>query len=316
MTFTSYAPIILFAYNRPQYLRETLEALSKNHEAQFSSLYIFCDGPKKNASNDDLKKIIEVRSVAKEKKWCLENIIFERETNMGLSLSVITGISELLKINNKIIVLEDDLVTSPYFLNYMNTALFIYENMEEVISIVGYNYPIKFNDLNKETFFIKNADCFGWGTWKRGWDLFEADANVLIKKIENNKAAKEFNFNNNYPFMRMLKSVTKRKVDSWAIRWYASAFINNKLSLFPKKSLVKNIGNIGTHFKADNSDLLGFEISDSKVTYFESNLSADKESWALLAKHFRKYNRRRLSVSSIKYFYRRFVLSNIKKRFK
>ena len=313
---TNYAPIILFSYNRPQYLRVTLEALSKNYEAQFSTLYIYCDGPKPNASDEDLRKINEVRTIAKSRKWCLENIIIEREKNMGLSKSVIAGITELLDKQDKVIVLEDDLETSPYFLNYMNTALEVYKNEENVISIVGFNYPLAFENLEKETYFIKNADCFGWATWKRGWAFFEADASVLIEKIESNNATKEFNFNNNYPFMKMLKSVTLGKVDSWAIRWYASSFVNRKLTLFPKRSLVRNIGNMGTHIKADNSDLFGFEISDCPVTYFEPEISQNNENWLLLSKHFRKYNRRRLSISSIKYAYKRFISSYVDLLFK
>jgi len=137
-------------------------------------------------------------------------------------------------------VLEDDLVTSPYFLQYMNDALNLYENDNRVISIHGYCYPI---DGLPETFFLKGADCWGWATWKRGWSLFEQDGSRLISELERRKLVERFDCFGAYDFSGMLKGQIEGRNDSWAIRWYASALLQGKLTLYPGKSLVHNTGN-------------------------------------------------------------------------
>ena len=141
-------------------------------------------------------------------------------------------------------MLEDDLLTSPYFLDFMNEGLSIYEEDEKVISIHGYVYPI--SEKLPETFFLRGADCWGWATWKRGWDLFEPDGGLLLNKLEESKQTEEFDFNRSYPYTQMLKDQINGKTNSWAVRWYASAFLQNKYTLYPGKSLVSNIGGDGS----------------------------------------------------------------------
>jgi hypothetical protein len=302
------APIIIFAYNRSHYLKQTLDALSKNNETKDSLIYIYCDGAKFNATEKELIEVQKVRNLARQQNWGKETIVVESNVNQGLAKAIISGVSEIVGKHGRIIVLEDDLVTSSYFLNYINTALNKYENDDEVISVVGFSYPINFKDDFPDTYFIKNADCLGWATWKRGWDLFEADASKLIKQLENEKMVREFNFNNQYPFMKMLRLVADGKVNSWAIRWYASSFVNNKVSLFPKKSMVRHIGNVGINIKADNSDFFGWELADEKVKFYESSLIEKAENRNQLSLHFKKYNRRRISLSSLQYAFKRFIL--------
>ncbi len=250
------APIILFVYNRPQHTLNTIEALKQNYLAEGSNIYIFSDGYK---NESDKRKVDEVRSIIKGLTGFKGITIIERNENLGLANSVIAGVSEIINKFGKVIVLEDDLVTSPYFLQYMNEALELYEKEEKVISIHGYIYPIK-KELS-ETFFIKGADCWGWATWKRGWDLFEPDGRKLLKQLKENNLFNDFDLGGSVKNIKMLKKQTEKKNDSWAIRWHASAFIKNKLTLYPGKSLVKNIGadGEGTHVKVTN-------VYDSKLS--------------------------------------------------
>lgn len=254
------APIILFVYNRPQHTLSTIEALKKNYLAKESDLYIFSDGYK---NKSDKRKVDEVRSIIKDITGFKRITIIEREKNIGLANSVISGVTEIINKCGKVIVLEDDLITSPCFLQYLNEALEIYENEEKVVSIHGYIYPIK-KEL-PETFFIKGADCWGWATWKRGWDLFEPDGSKLLKQLEENNLCDDFDLGGSVKNIKMLKKQIALKNDSWAIRWHASAFIKNKLTLYPGKSLVKNIGadGEGTHVKATN--VYDSELSDKKI---------------------------------------------------
>lgn len=242
-----YAPIVLFVYNRPYHTRRTLEALSRNELAIESDLFIFADGAKENATSEQLHQIEETRKVIKEKQWCKNVEIIESTKNKGLANSIIDGVTKIVNQYGKIIVLEDDLLTGKYFLNYMNEALDKYENEDRVISIHGFMY--EHSENLQETFFIKGADCWGWATWKRGWDLFNPDGNELLKRIKKQKLGKQFDLDGVYDYVKMLKNQIKGKNDSWAIRWHASAFLADKLTLYPSKSLVVNFGfdGSGTH---------------------------------------------------------------------
>lgn len=233
------APIILFVYNRPQHTLQTLEALSKNELAQDSILYIFADGIKKNASDETIAKINETRTIIKSKPWCKEVHVIERTENFGLAKSVIEGVTQIINQYGKVIVLEDDLVTSPYFLQFMNDALAKYENESSVACISAYIYPAK---QLPELFFIKGADCWGWATWKKAWNVFEPDGTKLLHELCHKKLEHQFDFQGTYPYTQMLRDQIAHKNDSWAIRWYASCFLKNMLCLYPGKSLITNIG--------------------------------------------------------------------------
>jgi len=245
------APIALFVYNRPWHTKQTIEALQKNFLASDSNLIIFSDGAKD--STESKEGVLEVREYLKNIDGFKSIKIIERNRNYGLAESIISGVSEIVNQCGKIIVLEDDMISSQYFLQYMNEALDLYANEEEVISIHSYVYPTK--KTLPETFFLKGADCWGWATWKRGWDLFELDGEKLLKELEEKKLTEEFDFSGSYPYTKMLKDQIFGRNDSWAIRWYASAFLKNKLTLYPGKSLINNIGldGSGTHCNGDNT---------------------------------------------------------------
>jgi len=242
------APIILFVYNRPWHTEQTLNALSKNDLAGQSILYIYADGAKSNATDEQLETVKRVRELIKSKQWCKEVHIIETDVNKGLANSIIDGVTQVVNKHGKIIVLEDDILTSPFFLKYMNDGLDIYQKEEKVACIHAYNYPVSSKGL-PSTFFIKGADCWGWATWASSWSLFEKDANKLLNYILDNNFQYEFDLQGSYPYTEMLKNQIENKVDSWAIRWYASAFINNKYTLYPSVSIIYNIGldNSGVH---------------------------------------------------------------------
>jgi len=270
------APIALFVYKRPWHTRQTVEALKKNELAKESELFIFSDGPKSEA---DKEKVFEVREYVKTIGGFKSVVTIEREQNLGLAQSIIKGVTEIVNKYGRIIVLEDDMVSSLYFLKFMNEALEFYKDEEKVISIHGYIYPVK--PSLPETFFLRGADCWGWATWKRGWDLFEEDGTKLFHELKKKKLVKEFDINGAYPYSKMLKNQIKGKNDSWAVRWYASAFLQDKLTLYPGNSLIYNTGldASGTHCSITN--IYDAEISRKPVVIntipVEENLFALKE---------------------------------------
>lgn len=251
------APVALFVYNRPKHTRQTVEALQKNELAGESELFIFADGLKKPEHAD---AVCEVRQYVRTVEGFKSVTIVERDENYGLARSIITGVTEIVNRFDRIIVLEDDLVTSPYFLRYMNEALELYKNDKEVISIHGYIYPVRAK--LPETFFLRGADCWGWATWRRGWNLFEPAGQLLLNELKNRKLTKQFDFDGAYPYTKMLTQQVTGGNNSWAIRWYAAAFLKDKLTLYPGKSLVFNTGidASGTHCMV-TTDIFDTEIS-------------------------------------------------------
>lgn len=189
------APIVLFVYNRPEHTRKSLESLRINHLAAESDLIIYSDEAKDERA---VGKVKEVREIVHTLTGFKSITVIERKTNMGLAKSIIDGVTAVVNKYGRIIVLEDDHVTSPYFLTYMNEGLEVYRDNTDVISIHGYMYPV--DKTLPETFFLKGADCWGWATWKRGWDLFEPDGNLLLQELKSRSLLNAFDFDGTYPY--------------------------------------------------------------------------------------------------------------------
>lgn len=271
------APIALFLYNRPDHSKRTLDALAFNLEAKETDLIIYCDGAKPNVAKEQVEKIDKVRAIAKaETRFKIIKVIEQKE-NKGLSASIISGVTEVLDKYGKIIVVEDDLIVSKDFLSFMNQSLIKYENEPEVVCITGYVYPIK--KKLSEAFFLKGADCWTWATWKNKWSLFDSDAIQLKKQLEAKGLVKEFNFNNSYPYIQMLEDKINGKNQSWAILWYASAFLAGKYCLYPPHSLVHNIGNdgSGTHALKETS-IYKVDIKESTTIVFPKTIEENKDA--------------------------------------
>lgn len=270
------APVAIFVYNRPWHFQQAIESLKRNELAEESTLFIFSDGPKGKRDNEGVEK---VRMYAKTIIGFKNINIIEREQNLGLANSIISGVTEILNRHDCVIVLEDDMVTSPYFLRYMNDGLERYANEEKVASIHAYKLPIK--NILPETYFIKGADCWGWATWGRAWKLFEQDGEKLLNELKRKKLGREFDFNNSYGYTKMLEDQIMGKNNSWAVRWYASVFLKDMLTLYPGISLVTNIGtdSSGTHCGTStvfDSDLADRSIIVDKLP-IEENIYARKE---------------------------------------
>lgn len=232
----SLAPILLFTYNRPLHTRQTLEALLNNELSSRSELYVFSDGYK---NNHDRKEVLEVRELIRSIDGFSKVHITENSENLGLAKNIIEGVTQIVHRYEKVIVLEDDLITSPHFLTFMNEALEKFKDEERIGHIQGFCFPI---EGLPDTFLIKWTGSWGWATWKRAWQHFNPDGKALLSEIERRKLNKTFDFNGSYPYTRMLQRQVNGENDSWAIRWNASLFLKDILSLNAGRSLVMNIG--------------------------------------------------------------------------
>ncbi|MFZ2161791.1 MAG: glycosyltransferase [Sideroxyarcus sp.] len=241
------APIALFVFNRPVHTRRTVEALLKNELANESDLYIFSDAP---GSPETAEAVREVREYIKLISGFRSVRIVEREKNLGLSNSIIEGVTSVINEHGRIIVLEDDLVTSPQFLRFLNDALELYKLEDQVMHISGSVYPIE--RLEIETFFLRVPLCWGWGTWDRAWRHFSKNNDVMLKFDRQMRS--DFSFNNSYHYWEQLELNKKGVINTWFVYWYAALFLRGGLALFPGRSLVKNIGfdGTGTHCGSSN----------------------------------------------------------------
>lgn len=285
-----YAPIVLFVYNRPYHTRRTLEALSKNELAMQSDLFIFADGAKENASSEQLLQIEETRKVIREKQWCKNVEIIESPKNKGLADSIIEGVTKIINQYGKIIVLEDDLLTGKYFLNYMNDALDKYENEAKVWHITSWRDPIATSNPNG-SFFYPVMDCWGWATWADRWQHYKKDC-AFFKKKFNGKMRKAFNIDGTDKGMwqQILDNETG-KINTWAIFWYATIFLNNGLCLAPCSSLVRNIGfdNSGEHCGINSFQEISQSV-DVRVLQLPDAVEADKNEYEKMKSFMRKKN--------------------------
>ncbi len=277
----TYSPIALFVYNRPQHTRQTVEALQKNALAGDSDLVIFSDAPKTKLQAEAVR---EVRHYIRQINGFRSVTIDERETNFGLAKSIIDGVTKICDDFGKVIVLEDDLVTSPYFLQFMNESLDLYEREERVISVHGYIYPVA--ERLPETFFLRGADCWGWATWERGWDSFEPDGRKLLEALKEKRMKNEFNFGGSYDYLEMLDSQVKGKNDSWAVRWYASAFLKNMLTLYPRESLVLNIGNDNSGIHCGTTEVYSGDIIGRPVIVGGISIEESLEARTAVMRYF------------------------------
>jgi hypothetical protein len=260
---TAPAPIALFVYNRPDHTGQTLSYLQNNLLAKETDLFIFSDGPKTEA---DKANVDAVRKLAAETTGFKTVKVIARGQNMGLANSIISGVTQLVNEYGKVIVFEDDLISSPYTLQYFNDALTHYADAEQVMHISAYMFPLQDNTL-PQTFFFRAAFSWGWATWARAWQNFNPDIDALMAQFD---AAKihQFSIEGTMNFWKQMQDFKARKNNSWAIRWYASVFLKNGLTINPAQSLIHNIGHDGTGVHSNIEDTYGVQVAQQAVTYF------------------------------------------------
>jgi hypothetical protein len=246
---TGCSPVALFTFNRPDHTRRTIDALRGNELAVETPLTIFCDGPRSEA---DAEAVARVREIARSVDGFAAVQVVERTHNLGLARSIIRGVTEMLETAGTVIVLEDDLVTSPFFLVYMNDALREYADEERVLSICGYSFPT--TRPLPDSFFLPGAYPWGWATWRRSWALYEHDAPKLLAEIVRRNLVYELDLDGGFPYTQLMQRAVANEGASWAMRWIGTAFLHDKLSLYPGVSLIQNIGNDGSGTNAGSGD--------------------------------------------------------------
>lgn len=284
----AHAPIALFTYNRPRHTARVVESLLRNREAAQSELHVFCDAAR---SPLDDARVQAVRQYVRALRGFRSVQVVERERNFGLAGSIVDGVTALCARHGRAIVLEDDIEVSAFFLRYVNEALDRYAADERVMSIGCYAFPLA--GRLPETFFLRLPDCWGWGVWKRSWDHYEADGAALLGEIRRRGLEREFDLDGSYGYSRMLEDQVAGRNDSWAVRWYAKVFLRGGLTLYPGRSVTRNIGMDGSGVHNDTTHAYDVDLQDRPVRLEEIPVAEDLAARAEIAAFFRRARRPR-----------------------
>lgn len=264
------APIVLFVYARPEHTRKTIQALARNSLAEQSDLIIYSDAPK---SEKDQSEVSQVREYINGITGFKSISIYQRPINYGLAKSIIDGLNTIFSKYDRAIIVEDDLVTSPSFLLFMNSALDKYEKEQKVWHISGWNYPISCDGLG-DAFFLRVMNCWGWATWSNRWKCFQKNTEHLLEVFDD-RMINRFNLDGSKNFWNQVIQNHQCIKDTWAIHWYATIFLNNRLCINPARSLVSNIGldGTGTNCTRGNGYVGSFDLNElSEKIVFPVNI--------------------------------------------
>ena len=299
------APIIVFAYDRPDHLRRTLDALAKNDLASQSELYIYCDGAKESASAEQIERIKENRKVAHGADGFKSVTITEREKNVGLKANIVGAVIEIVNKYGCVITLEDDIVTSTGFLRYMNDALELYKDDEQVMHISGYMWPHRYR-LPETFFYPVPYPGGGWATWKRAWQHYTDDTQSLYDYWCSRWD--EFNkFGDNY-LQKQLEANYHGTMKTWFIKWHAVMLMRGALTLYPGQSLTNNIGfdSLATNCYQTNKFDIDHLAESIKVKRkpIRINRIAANEIYAFYQGRWYNRRRRKALLNKIKNFFK------------
>ena len=259
-----YPPLVIFAYNRPKKLENLLSSLTQNKEFQYLSVYFFVDKGTDKVNTEKNNEVINV--INKDWNCKSKKIIFNKE-NFGLKRNILNGINETFKIYDSAIFLEDDLVVSKSFLDFMINSLIIYQKNEKIMHISGYNFPT-FLGPSSSSYLSPYMNCWGWATWKDKWkkniNFNENEISSLTKKEK--RKFNIYGFEKDYE-SQLIRNENK-KIKTWAIFWYQFIYLNQGLCLQPVKSLVKNTGMDGSGVHNSEEKVYEGKINNSSITNY------------------------------------------------
>ena len=282
-----FAPVVLFVYNRLDHTANVIQSLSGNLLAGETDLYVFSDAAK---SDSGKAKVNQVREYIHQTDWhknFKSVTIVQAERNKGLAKSIIEGVSSLIEKHGRVIVVEDDLMLSPSFLQYMNGALDFYQDVPEIWSISGYSFPMKsLKKYDHDVFYSYRGSSWGWATWADRWKMVDWEVKQFPELMGDKEWMKRFNRGGN-DLVNMLRLQVEGKIDSWAIRWCFTESNLNMYTVYPKVSYVQNDGCDGSGTHSGKNDAYNTELQEENRECRFEKLKIDRK----IAKEFyRKYS--------------------------
>jgi hypothetical protein len=279
-------PIVLFAYNRPKHTRLTIESLGRNRGAEDSDLHIFCDGPKNSTHASGVE---QVRAYLPSVRGFKSIDIVERDRNLGLANSVIAGVTQILNEHPACIVVEDDMLSSPNFLNFMNEALGVYRNRADIFSVTGYNYPLPIPaDYPRDVYLSYRGSSWGWGTWTDRWRKVDWAISDYPRFAEDPVEQALFARGGD-DLPGMLKMQMKGKLDSWAIRFDYAHHKHSAFCVHAVRSKIQNIGFDGSGVHCGVSDDYKIDLDAGDGAFrLPPDLNVDPSVLSIFDRRFRR----------------------------
>lgn len=284
----SFAPIIIFVYNRADHFIQVYNALSACKEAKDSDLFIFSDGAKNEAGKEKVNEVRATVAAIKDSGDFKSVTVTESSVNKGLAASVIAGVTEVIDRYGKVIVVEDDCKVSPLFLGYMNKALDFYESNKKIGSIAGYTPMIDFPDDYKNDVFAAYRSCsWTWATWKDRWEGVDWELKDIKDFYKSPNLIRRLNSNGSDRFMRLYRQ-TKGNGTSWSVRFGAHLVKNNLLTVYPRYSYNSNIGcdESGVHSKSDDNEKMRVDLSKAIENPVLTDVDIDSRIQKIMKKHY------------------------------
>lgn len=284
----SFAPIVIFVYNRADHFIQVYNALAACREAKESDLFIFSDGAKNESGAEKVNEVRAAVSAIKDAGDFKSVTVTESPVNKGLAASVISGVTEIINKYGKVIVVEDDCKVSPFFLRYMNKALDYYKDNKKIGSIAGYTPMITLPaDYNKDVFAAYRSCSWTWATWKDRWDGVDWELKNIKDFYNSPKLIKKLNSNGSDRFMRLYRQ-TKGNGSSWSVRFGAHLVKNDLMTVYPVYSYNSNIGcdESGVHSKSDDAEKMRVDLSKAIKNPVLTDIEIDKRIQKILKKHY------------------------------
>ncbi|MBQ3128908.1 MAG: sugar transferase [Clostridia bacterium] len=276
------APVIIFVYNRADHFMSTCKALADCHGAKETELYIFSDGAKNEGAAEGVRKVREEAQKIKKAGAFKSVTITESEANKGLARSVIDGVTQVIEKYGRAIVVEDDCVATPYFLEYMNSCLEYFEADKTIGAISGYTPAIDFpKNYDKDIFTAYRSCSWTWATWKDRWQGVDWELYSIADFYKSPKLIKRLNSNGSDRFLRLYRQ-TKGNGSSWSVRFGAHLVKNAQLTVYPRYSYISNIGcdESGVHSMSDDAEKMKVDpakaIAHPKIEAVKLNTEIQK----------------------------------------
>lgn len=294
-----YAPVAVFVYNRVEQTQRILDALNCNTLSDKTKIFIFSDAAKDNTEKEKVKQVRNYIQNFKNNNSFQETNLILAEKNLGLQDSLINGITRIINEYGKVIVVEDDILTSKDFLTFMNSALMYYQDDNKVWSVSGYTPRLRsLKRLQTDVYCSVRGNCWGWATWSNRWNRIDWEVSDYEKFIVNKNEIKRFN-EGGKDMTSLLKLQKNGSINSWAIRWNYQQYKEQMISIFPKFSKVQNIGFDGTGTNGGIANSFNTSIKEEKEWDFQYNEKETRPAKEMASLYSRLYFRQQIG----KYWY-------------
>ena len=282
------APVALFVYNRADHFEQTFAALSRCPEAADTDLFIFADGAKSEAGREKVDACrAAVRAAVSD---CVFKSVTVRESpeNRGLAASVIAGVSEVMERFGRVIVLEDDCVCSEFFLRFMNGGLNAFEPDRRIGAIAGYTPTLAIPASYKADVFTCYRSCScAWATWQDRWETVDWTPGAIRAFYKDPKLILRLNANGADRFLRLYRQ-SKGDAGSWSVRFGAHLVKNDMLTVYPRHSLISNIGcdASGVHSTSEDAASMAVDLTKAIPDPVIAFTAPDPAIQKLMKKHY------------------------------